>query len=183
MADMAAFRTEMRRQAEDLASRVMASDPGQRLLAFYDQLGERDRMAVRGLAWFAAAVLVYLAAISPLVAHVDSAVRRLEREQELLNWLKSHDVGAAGAAAVIAQRDEPLATIVNASAEEGGLSIRRYEPSGEDGVRVWMEGASFNAFVKWLYVLEGTHGIRAAEFNIERENEPGKVSVRITLRG
>ena len=181
MADLAAFRNEMRRQAEDLASRVMASDPGQRLLAFYDQLGERDRVAVRGLALFAAAVLVYLAAISPLVAHVDSAVRRLESEQELLNWLKSRDAGGAGAAVV--QRDEPLATIVNATAEEGGLAIRRYEPSGEDGVRVWMEGANFNAFVKWLYVLEGTHGIRAAEFNIERENEPGRVSVRITLRG
>jgi general secretion pathway protein M len=183
MADLAAFRSEMRRQVEDLASRVMASDAGQRLLGVYDQLGERDRMALRGLSWFAAAVLVYLAAISPLVAHVDSALRRLESEQALLSWLKSHDPAATGASTVIAQRDEPLATIVNATAEEGGLAIRRYEPSGEDGVRVWMEGASFNAFVKWLYVLEGTHGIRAAEFNIERENEPGKVSVRITLRG
>ena len=33
MADLATFRLEMRRQAEDLASRMMASDAGQRLLA------------------------------------------------------------------------------------------------------------------------------------------------------
>lgn len=182
MADIAAFRAEMRRQAEDLASRVMASDAGQRLLAFYDQLGERDRVALRGLAWFSAAVLGYLVAVAPLVARLDVSVRRLESEQALLAWLKSHDERGV-TAAVSPASDEPLATVVNSTAEESGLSIRRYEPSGEDGVRVWMEDTNFNALVKWLFLLEGTHGITASEFTVERGQDPGKVSVRITLRG
>ena len=31
--------------------------------------------------------------------------------------------------------------------------------------------------------IEISHGIRASEFTLERENEPGKVSARLTLRG
>lgn len=183
MAELAAFTAEMRRQAEDLASRVMASDAGQRLLAFHDQLGERDRLALRGLGWFGAAVLLYTLLVSPLLAHVESAERRLQNEMELLSWLRAHDTVAGGAASPAASGEEPLATVVNSTAEEGGLAIRRYEPAGDDGVRLWMEGANFNALVKWLFLLEGTHGIKASEFSIEREADPGKVSVRITLRG
>ncbi len=183
MADMVAFRAEMRRQAEDLASRVMASDPGQRLIAFYEQLGERDRLAVRYLGWFSAAVVAYLMAVSPLLAMLDAASRRLEEERSLLTWLQSHDQGSAAAGASAGSTGEPVAGVVNSTAEKAGLAIRRYEPSGENGVRLWMEGASFNSLVKWLFLLEGTHGIQASEFTIEREAEPGKVSVRITLHG
>jgi general secretion pathway protein M len=183
MADIAVFSAEMRRQAEDLASRLMASDAGQRLLAFHDRLGERDRIALRGLGWFGAAVLMYVLMIAPLVAHVDAATRRLQAERELLTWLQSHDSGSVGGAMPASGSEEALATVVNETAEQAGLSIRRYEPAGEDGVRLWMEGADFNALVKWLFLLEGSHGVSAAEFNIERESDPGKVSVRITLRG
>ena len=183
MSQIAALSVEMRRQAEDLASRLMASDAGQRLLAFHDQLGQRDRLALRGLAWFVLCVIVYQILISPLLSHVETAERRLQSERELLSWLQAHDAAAGGAVSPGASGDEPIATVVNSTAEEGGLAIRRYEPAGEDGVRLWLEGANFNSVVKWLFLLEGTHGIRASEFTIEREAAPGKVSVRITLRG
>lgn len=182
MADMNEFKAEMRRQAEDLASRVMASDAGQRMLAFYEQLGDRDRTALRWLGWFGAAVLAYLIAVTPLLGRLETSARRLDAERSMLAWLQAHDQG--GAAGTTAQSsDEPLATVVNTTAEKAGLSIRRYEPSGEDGVKLWMEGAAFNSLIKWLFLLEGSHGIRASEFTIEREAEPGKVSVRMTLRG
>ena len=102
----------------------------------------------------------------------------------MLAWLRSHEAEAGNAAGgAAAARTEPLATLVNKTADENGVSIRRYEPAGEDGVRLWLEGASFNALVKWLFLLEGSHGIRAEEFSIERESTPGLVSARLTLRG
>jgi general secretion pathway protein M len=184
MADLATFRLEMRRQAEDLASRMMASDVGQRLLAFYDQLGERDRLALRLLGLFGGVLCLYLMLIAPLAEHGNRAARRLDDERALLAWLRSHEAEAGNApGGATAARSEPLATLVNKTADENGVSIRRYEPAGEDGVRLWLEGASFNAVVKWLFLLEGSHGIRAEEFSIERESSPGLVSVRLTLRG
>lgn len=186
MADIRAFGAEMRRQAEDLVSRFMASDAGQRLIHWYDQLGERDRIALRLLSFFLGVVAVYVVVIDPMIDRREAAERRLQDERALLEWLRSHEssVSAPGSAGEQAGApDQPIATVVNTTAQENKLTIRRYEPAGEDGIRVWLEGVPFNAVVKWLFQLEGSHGIRAAEFTIEREGEAGMVSARLTLRG
>lgn len=185
MADIHAFRDEMRRQAEDLASRVMASDTGQRLIGWYDGLGDRDRLALRLLSFFLAAVALYFAAVAPLLGYVDKAEQRLAQERALLAWLSSHaaEAGAGASGAQGAAREQPVATVVNSTAKENGLTIRRYEPADQDGMRVWLEGVPFNAVIKWIVMLEGNYGIRAVEFNVEREGAAGSVSARITLRG
>ena len=95
MADMTEFKAEMRRQAEDLASRVMASDAGQRILGLYEQLGERDRLALRCLGGFGAVVLAYVIAVAPLLGKLDASAHRLTAERSLLAWLQAHDQGAA----------------------------------------------------------------------------------------
>jgi general secretion pathway protein M len=118
-----------------------------------------------------------------MIEHGEQARRRLQEERALLEWLRAHQGEAGGAAQPGAARDQPIATLVNTSAQENKLTIRRYEPAGDDGVKVWLEGAPFNTVVKWLYQLEGGYGIRAAEFTLERADEPGKVSARLTLRG
>ena len=184
MAELNAFRDEMRRQAEDLASKLMASDTGQRLIGWYDGLGDRDRLALRLLSCFLAVVALYFAAVAPLMGYVDKAERRLEDERALLAWLRSHEGETAGATGGASpSRDQPVATVVNSTAKENGLTIRRYEPADQDGMRVWLEGVPFNAVIKWIVMLEGNHGIRAVEFNVEREGAAGRVSARITLRG
>lgn len=183
MVDTRAMSAELQRQFEDLASRFMASDAGQRLIHFYDQLGPRDRIALRALGGFLGLVLAYLLLLAPMIAHGEQAQRRLQEERALLQWLQAHQGEAGSSTTPGAARDQPVATLVNTSAQENKLTIRRYEPAGEDGVKVWLEGAPFNTVVKWLYQLEGAHGIRAAEFSLERADEPGKVSARLTLRG
>lgn len=184
MAEMRALGTELQRQFEDLASRFMASDQGQRVIGWYDTLNARDRLALRLLGGFLGIVLVYVLALAPMIEYGNRAQSRLREEHALLEWLRAHQ-GEAGAPAPggAGAREQPVATLVNSSAQENKLTIRRYEPAGDDGIKVWIEGASFNAIVKWMYQLEGSHGIRAAEFTVEREDEPGKVSARLTLQG
>ena len=184
MAELRAIGGELQRQFEDLVSRFMASDQGQRLIGWYETLGTRDRLALRGLGAFLGAVLLYMLLIAPTIAYGTRAQHRLQEERALLDWLRVHQVesSAAGTGAAPAH-DQPIATVVNNSAQENKLTIRRYEPSGEDGIKVWIDGAAFNSIVKWMYQLEGSYGIRAAEFSVEREKEPGKVSARLTLRG
>ena len=182
MADLKSMSAELQRQFEDLASQFMASDNGQRLIGWYDQRGPRDRLALRMLGAFAAIVIVYLMFIAPMLAYGERAQHRLQDERALLEWLRAHQ-GEAGGGAGAGAHDQPIATLVNTTAQENKLTIHRYEPDGETGVKVWLEGAAFNAVVKWVYQLEGTYGIHAAEFNLERDAEPGKVSVRLSLRG
>ena len=181
MAELRAMGGELQRQFEDLVSRFMASDQGQRVIGWYDSLGARDRMALRALGGFLGIVLLYVLLIAPMIEYGDRARNRLQDEHALLDWLRAHQ-GEAGESTTVT-RDQPVATVVNTSAQENKLTIRRYEPEGEDGIKVWIEGASFNSIVKWMYQLEGSYGIQAAEFTVEREAEPGKVSARLTLRG
>lgn len=172
---------ELRRQFEDVASRFMASDAGQRVLGWYDTLGDRDRLALRLLGAFFGVLVLYVLLLAPAIGQGDRAWGRLQQERELLAWLRAHqsEVSAGGAQA----REQPVATVVNSSAQEHQLTIRRYEPAGENGIRVWLEGAEFNAVVKWLYQLEGSFGVRAAEFTVERDAQPGRVNARLTLQG
>jgi general secretion pathway protein M len=184
MADLRAIGGELQRQVEDLVSRFMASDQGQRVIGWYESLGTRDRIALRALGGFMGIVLLYLMLIAPMIEYGNRAQHRLQDEHALLEWLRAHQGEMSGSSGgATPGHDQPVATVVNASAQENKLTIRRYEPAGEDGIRVWIDGAAFNSIVKWMYQLEGSYGIRADEFTVERESEPGKVSARLTLRG
>ena len=184
MAELRAMGAELQRQFEDLASRFMASDQGQRLIGWYETLGARDRLALRLLGSFLGFVLLYLLLISPMIDYGNRAQHRLQDEHALLEWLRTHQGEASGGGGGgAAAREQPVATLVNSSAQENKLTVRRYEPAGDDGIKVWIDGAAFNSVVKWMYQLEGSYGIHAAEFTLEREDEPGKVSARLTLRG
>jgi len=184
VADLQGMRAQLQREFEDLVGRFMASDHGQRLLGWYDQLGDRDRLALRLLGAFLGLVLGYLLLLAPMISYGDQAQSRLQEERSLLAWLRENAGEVQGGAPVNPEaRNQPVATLVNSSAQESGLTIRRYEPAGENSVRVWLEGAAFNAVVKWVYQLEGNYGVRATDINIERESEPGKVSARLTLQG
>lgn len=183
MSVFAKLSAELQRQFEDQVSRFMASDGGQKMIAWHDQLGERDRLVLRVLGVFLLAVLLVVMVARPALDFADRAQGRLKEERELLAWLQGNASAAHAAAPATAERTGSMVTLVTDTARENDVQVRRFEPDGDNGVRVWLEGAQFNAVVKWLYQLEETHAIRAAEINIERESQPGMVSARLTLRG
>lgn len=184
MATTKGRRSELQRQFEDLVSRFMASDQGQRLIGWYEHTSVRERIALRVAGVLLLLLAVYALVLAPAIGYGERAHQRLHQERELLAWLRAHEASAPGATGAAPQTEgQPVAPLVNSSAQEQGITIRRYEPAGEDGVRVWLEGASFAAVIKWLYQLEGTHGIEASEFSFEREGDAGFVNARLTLRG
>ena len=91
---------ELRRQFEDLVGRLMASDQGQRLIEWYEGLGERERLALRVLGAFATVLLAYVLIVSPLLARGDKALRFLQDEQKMYAWLKSNESQAPQPASV-----------------------------------------------------------------------------------
>jgi general secretion pathway protein M len=71
--------------------------------------------------------------------------------------------------------------LVTRSASESGLSLQRFEPSGENAIRVWLEGAPFTEVANWLERLNTSHGVQIDQASMYRQNDPGIVSVRLTL--
>jgi general secretion pathway protein M len=184
MSKLGALLPELQRQFEDLASRFMASDNGQRLLAWHDQLSPRDRLALRVLSWFAAALLLYAMLLQPVFEFGDRAQSRLQQERALVAWLEANRaVAGQTAKTATVVREQPVAVLVNASAVQSKLAIESIKPAGDDGIRVELKGVAFNAIVKWLHLMEA-EGIHAEAFNIgHRPGEAGMVDATLTLRG
>ena len=62
-----------------------------------------------------------------------------------------------------------------------GGSIRDQSPSGENGLRLRLEGASFDSMVVWLASLQQQYGVSVSDATIDAAGAPGLVNASITL--
>ncbi len=164
---------------------------GGRLTAQYDQLPRRDQQAlmVLGIAVFLG--ILYFAIWRPAASYHDNAVSSRENAEELLAWMDANRAslqrlsgGVSGSSS--ANVDKPadgraLMALVTRSAGESGLSLQRFEPSGNDAIRVWLDGVPFGQVASWLEILNQDNGVEIEQASMDRQNEPGRVSVRLTL--
>ena len=80
-------------------------------------------------------------------------------------------------------RAEKIATVVDQATKNGtlGKAPSRLQPEGDAEVRVWLDGISFDALVRWLSDLETRQGVRVQNADIEKQDAPGTVNVRLSL--
>ncbi|MCG3169297.1 MAG: hypothetical protein CALGDGBN_00815 [Pseudomonadales bacterium] len=183
MIDSGAF-GPVRRVFEDAASRLLASDAGQRLILWHEGLGARERRALAVLAVLCGALAVYALVFAPLERRIDAARAHLVREQQLLHWLQAQrSVAQTVYAAVPDAAARPLAVTANAVASEFGLAFASMRPAGNDGVRVELRDVVFADTVRWFAALR-REGVRIDAFTIDtRPGALGRVDVNVTLRG
>lgn len=161
-----------------------------KLIAQYDQLPRRDQQALFVLAIAVFLGLLYFAIWRPAAGFHDQAVSARENAEDLLIWMQANRpnmqrlAGATGgdtpSTSSIGSGRELMA-VVTRSAGEAGLSLQRFEPSGENAIRVWLEEVPFNQVAAWLERLHTEHGIVIDQASLDRKNSPGQVSVRLTL--
>lgn len=172
-------------QWEQLRDRVAASELGQRAWAYYETSTPREQQVLKILAVFLAAVAALLLVIQPLHRFHSEAQADYLAQRETVAWMEANrgNVAKAPAPATARQPDQSLLTLANQSARRFGLSFRRSEPNGENGLNLWLERVPFNRVVQWLGALEREYGVIAADIAASRGDEPGMVDVRIVLEG
>ncbi|WP_323754246.1 type II secretion system protein M [Marinobacter sp.] len=164
----------------------------EKLIARYDQLPQRDRQALTVLLIALAIAVLYFAIWRPVSEYRNNAETSRENATELLAWMQANEsaiqrLGSAGAgSSASSPADRPadgraLMALVTRSAGEAGLSLQRFEPSGNNAIRVWMEDVPYADVAAWLERLDAQHGILIDQAAMDRGNEPGIVSVRLTL--
>lgn len=163
-----------------------------KLIAQYDQLPRRDQQALLVLAIAVFLGILYFAIWAPATHFHDEAVRERESSAELLAWLEANrdsleQLSGAGGGQGGSSVDTPadgraLMALVTRSASEAGLSLQRFEPSGDNAIRVWLDGAPFTDVASWLEQLNTGHGVQIDQASMDRRNDPGMVSVRLTLK-
>ncbi|MCG7199721.1 type II secretion system protein M [Marinobacter pelagius] len=162
-----------------------------KLIAQYDQLPRRDQQALTALGIAVLVGILYFAVWQPVTGFHDRAASARDNAAELLSWMQANEPviqGLAGASSssAAATADKPadgraLMALVTSSAREAGLALQRFEPSGDDAIRVWLDGVPYADVASWLERLNTENGVVIDQAAMDRGNDPGKVSVRLTL--
>lgn len=162
---------------------VMQRFRGTALWQLYQQLGDRDRIAVLGLGAFLLVVLVYLAVWRPVSLWSEGANDRYQRQLSVLEWMRSHaDEARAAAQSAAGQRtgSDSMLSVVSSTASRAGVKLTRFQPESAGGVSVVIQNQPFNAVVRWIADLDRQQ-IRVRTLSIERQGQSGLVNARINL--
>ncbi|KZZ81319.1 hypothetical protein A3767_27410 [Oleiphilus sp. HI0133] len=122
----------------------------------------------------------------PAKAYMDESQRMLEERAELLDLVRSSRSVLAKASSnstnsgAILNSQQLVSTVTNL-AKRQKLSLKRFEPSGENKVKVWVEEVSFDVLVSWLSALETSVNVKVEQISVEKQERPGVVSARLTL--
>ena len=108
--------------------------------------------------------------------------------RELLEWVRSKEATARAVASMGNESgqtgnlgDDDLLKTVTDSADKSGMPLQRFEPSGNQAMRIWLEQVPFTDLTQWLAHLETKYGIVVDQASLDRADEPGLVDARITL--
>jgi type II secretory pathway component PulM len=148
-------------------------------------LSARERNLVFAAAGLLAVAALYFALVLPLTAAASKRAARVEQKAMDLAWMRqvAPQAMAAAASGAGAGPGESLVVLVDRTGREAGLgaAIRDQSPSGEHGLRLRLEAASFDVLVAWLASLQQQHGVSVETATIDAGAAPGLVNASLTL--
>ncbi len=170
-----------------MIEQLQNSPIGRKLSRSYDALPDRDQQAVKILIIVFILCVVYFLLWAPTWGYYQDSKKARDAAVQSLNYVKANEAEAREAAKKIgsAQKksgsDQSSISIVTSSGRKSGVEIKRFEPSGNNKLRVWLEGVPFNNLVNWLDSLEKTYDISVQEIAIDRAEQSGYINGRLTL--
>lgn len=150
-------------------------------------LEQRERRLVITGAVLLSLMIFYVAIWEPLAGSVEGLRATTRDQQTTLAWMKQAAVeikklrGNSGRTKTAS--GQSLLALVDRTAKSGGLgaALKRVQPDGEQKVRVWMEGASFDDVIRWLVQMETRHGVGIESSVFEVKENAGIVDARLVL--
>jgi general secretion pathway protein M len=170
-------------ELEQLMLRVRGNRLYQQMLQAYLRLSARDRLAVNILTLLMTFYLIFSVILSPALKHLFTAEKNYQQQIENHAWmLEQQPIVKEMLATKPTVREGSLLSIASATAKQFDISFNRFEPVGEDKVRLRLDQVEFNSLVSWLGVLESDEGIVAVDISLDAASS-GYVSVRLTIQG
>ena len=170
-------------ELEQLMLRVRGNRQFQQMLQAYLRLSARDRLAVNILTLLMSLYFIISIFLSPALKHLFTAEKNYQQQIENHAWmLEQQPIVKEMLAIKPAVREGSLLSIASATAKQFDITFNRFEPVGDDKVRLRLDQVEFNALVSWLGVLESDKGIVAVDISLDAASS-GYVSVRLTIQG
>lgn len=151
-------------------------------------LEQRERVFVGGGAVAVVLLLFWALVINPLSASTAATTERVEAKRQTLAFLRGAAAELAAAGDVPAAgpdlAGQSLVVIVDRTARAAGLgsALTRNQPVGEDGIRVRLDDAAFDAVAAWLATLGTSAGLSIESASFDRTPDEGRVNASLVLR-
>lgn len=153
-------------------------------------LEPRERRLIITAGVVVVVALLYLLVWEPIAKDNDALKVRYESSQQLISWMEDAVQEAKNLQAQIKasgpsgrSKNQSLLGVIDRTAKRDklGPAVKRVQPDGKTGARVWLESAVFNDMIKWLEKLEQQEGIRLVTTVIDKQSEPGLVNARLVF--
>lgn len=154
---------------------------------WFRSLAPRERLLVGVGGVVVAITILYLGIWEPLSKAHSKREQDLAASQALAQRLEViaaavQKAQANGGGAAINTGASLLSTVDQVSKNGTlGKPLTRIQPEGDHEVKVWIDGVSFDALVRWISELEGRYGIGIQTADLDRDTLPGQVNARLSL--
>jgi general secretion pathway protein M len=158
----------------------------QQLKEWFASLQPRERIAVSVAAVLVAGMVIYVLGLAPFYRSVNQLETSLADRKADLAWMMSN---ADNVRMLVASRPplaasgESLVLLVDRTARESGLgeALTNQTPTGQEGIKVNLQEATFDMMMLWLNGLQVSQGITIQSATINRASKPGLVNVSLEL--
>lgn len=151
-------------------------------------LTQRERTMVQVAASVIAIFMVYFLILEPISSNYTKNKKNVASATATLEWMHSaaaevKQLRGSRSSIKRPQGKQFILSTVDRSVRKAGLAsvMKRVQPEGDSGVRVWFENAVFDELIKWLATIESKHGLFVNEINVEQTESTGLVNVRVFL--
>jgi general secretion pathway protein M len=170
---------------ERVEIRVLESTLGQRALAWYRRLPDRDQFLFNSCLVLVLALIIVVTLLLPAGRYAVNSVSAYQQARDDYQWLQTNEQAALKAAAASAEPADAnslLSTAVS-SAQAFGLEFSRYEPTADGDLRIWLDKARFESLVGWLQDIAVRHQLNVDTLTVSPEADNGLVNVRLEIKG
>lgn len=139
---------------------------------------ERTMLLLMGLAIFL--VVAWYGVIQPLGHAVEASQRRARDAAGLLAQVDAVSHGGFSPGAAAAEARQPLAAVLDASAQAAGVTIDRRREETDGRLTVWLTSVEPTVMMSWLTALAQAHGVAVTDVTASRL-DGGLLEAQITL--
>lgn len=157
-----------------------------KVLKQFEMMPARDQLALKVLVLTLVGLILYFGFWQTAYQYKQDAQLNLESQKELLALVMENKTALSamansGSASGPTLNSQQLVSSVTNLAKQAGVLLKRFEPSGEREIKVWVEGVPFDKMMTWLNTMNRTLNVRVEHISVDKFDSPGMVSARLTL--
>ena len=148
------------------------------------ELERKEKLAILALSVFLVLLTFFLVIWFPIYEYKEKRRDSYERSLDLLLYLQSTEEEARSVKVDGSKRmsGQTLLTKVTRTAKTAGIQPSRLQPEGNDSVSIWFDSVSYRELMLFLERLQSREAIYIIQLSIDKGNQSGKISSRVTVR-